>query len=69
MANALKIDLKDKWVNIKGREKKFLCKDGSGCSPTTMGIQIYGYYEGELNSQGKPYMENVSGYTVTGLAN
>ena len=67
MANQLNIDLKDKTVKVKGREKNFYCKDGFGCSPITNGIKILGYYEGELNSKGEPYLEYISGYEVTEL--
>lgn len=64
MANKLNIELKDRVVIARG--KKFLCKDGFGCSPETNGCKILGYFLGELNRHGEPYMEFISGYEVAG---
>jgi len=66
MANNLKIELKDKWVKARGKE--FFCMDGFGCSPQTNGNKILGYFKGEVNSKGEPYLEYISGYEVTELA-
>ena len=69
MANQLNIDLKDKWVTVKDREKKFFCTDGFGCSPSTNGSTIFGYYEdADQDKEGRKLIQCISGYTVTGLA-
>ena len=65
MANKLVIDLEGKWVIARGKE--FFCKGGFGSKPETNGNKILGYFKGETNDKGEPYMEFISGYEVEAL--
>jgi hypothetical protein len=70
MANALNEDLTDKVVII-GKEylrpefhhdRRFMCQDGFGCKPYTIGKAIFGYYliDGE--------QDRIEGFMVESIA-